>query len=166
LRMSETPASEGMGPEESMGSSRSHHRNRKLVIIGAIALVLVAGTALAGSLTSGSRSGAATTVGSGDSCFIVQDVTWNDGTTDPEMTWQAATDAASAKGFRLPTMDELRAMLTQRASLNVNGNYWSSESKSANMAYHMDLSAAGDGEIVYLVKDGTLHVRPVVDCSS
>lgn len=161
--MSETPASEGMGPEEPMGSSRQRHRNRNLVIIGAIALVLVAGTTLVGSLTSGGRSGTVTSIGSGDSCFVVQEVSWNGGTVDPEMTWENASDAAAANGGRLPTIAELEAMLANRSGLNVNGNYWSSET-DGKFAYHMDLSAGGTGEIVNLVKDGTLHVRPVGNC--
>ncbi len=161
--MSETPNSAGNGPDEPVGSSRQRHRNRNLVIIGAIALVLVAGTTLVGSLTSGGRSGTVTSIGTGDSCFVVQKVSWNGGTVDPEMTWENASDAAAANGGRLPTIAELEAMLANRSGLNVSGNYWSSET-DGQFAYHMDLSAGGTGEKVNLVKNGTLHVRPVGNC--
>ena len=56
--MNETPSNTGMGPDEPVGSSRSGHRNRNIVILGGLALVLVAGVILAGVIPTGDRAGA------------------------------------------------------------------------------------------------------------
>ena len=59
--MSETPASTGMGPDEPVGSTRSGHRSRNMVILGGLALVLVAGVILAGVIPTGDRAGTTAT---------------------------------------------------------------------------------------------------------
>jgi hypothetical protein len=61
FHISETPASKGMGPDEPVGSSRSGHRNRNMIILGGLALVLVAGVVFAGVIPSGDRAGTTTT---------------------------------------------------------------------------------------------------------
>jgi hypothetical protein len=50
-----------MGPDEPVGSSRSHHRNRNLIIVGGLALVLVAGVVFVGVNPTGDRAGTAVT---------------------------------------------------------------------------------------------------------
>ncbi|MCX6459146.1 MAG: hypothetical protein NTZ03_02435 [Actinobacteria bacterium] len=56
--MSATPHDNDMGPDAPITSTRSHRRTRNLTIIGALALVLVAGAVLVGVRTTGARSGA------------------------------------------------------------------------------------------------------------
>ena len=58
--MNETPSNTGMGPDEPVGSSRSGHRSRNMVILGGLALVLVAGVILAGVIPTGDRAGTTT----------------------------------------------------------------------------------------------------------
>lgn len=55
--MSETPTSTGMGPDEPVGSTRSGHRSRNMIILVGLALMLVAGVILAGVLVTGDRAG-------------------------------------------------------------------------------------------------------------
>ena len=55
--MSATPPDSDMGPDAPTTSTRSHRRTRNLTIIGALALVLVAGAVLVGVRTTGARSG-------------------------------------------------------------------------------------------------------------
>lgn len=59
--MNETIGGAGMGPEEPVVSSRSGHRNRNVLMLGGLALVLVAGVALAGVFPTGDRAGTTTT---------------------------------------------------------------------------------------------------------
>ena len=58
--MSEAPAGTGMGPDEPVGSTRSNHRSRNMIIWGGLALVLVAGVILAGVIPTGDRAGTTT----------------------------------------------------------------------------------------------------------
>ena len=46
-----------MGPDEPVGSTRSNHRSRNMIIWGGLALVLVAGVILAGVIPTGDRAG-------------------------------------------------------------------------------------------------------------
>ena len=50
-----------MGPDEPVGSKRSGQRNRNIVILGGLALVLVAGVILAGVFPTGDRAGTTAT---------------------------------------------------------------------------------------------------------
>lgn len=59
--MTVTPPSTGMGPEVPATTTRSTRRTRRLTIIGALALALVAGAVLVGVGTTGARSGASYT---------------------------------------------------------------------------------------------------------
>ena len=56
--MTATPNDTGMGPEAPATTTRSSRRTRRLAIVGALALVLVAGAVLVGVKTTGARSGA------------------------------------------------------------------------------------------------------------
>jgi hypothetical protein len=56
--MTETPTDTGMGSDIPPTSTRSTRRTRRLAIIGALALVLVAGVVVIGLRAEGSRSGA------------------------------------------------------------------------------------------------------------
>jgi len=56
--MTDTPLDTGMGPDVPATTTRSTRRTRRLAIIGALALVLIAGTVLVGAQVTGSRSGA------------------------------------------------------------------------------------------------------------
>jgi len=49
-----------MGPDEPVGSTRSNHRSRNMIIWGGLALVLVAGVILAGVIPTGDRAGTTT----------------------------------------------------------------------------------------------------------
>jgi len=49
-----------MGPDEPVGSKRSGQRNRYIVILGGLAVVLVAGVILAGVIPTGDRAGSTT----------------------------------------------------------------------------------------------------------
>jgi len=88
-----------MGPDESVGSSRSGHRSRNMVILGGLALVLVAGVILAGVIPTGDRAGttatepsASATPGATPSATATDDPT-DDPTTDPSVSPSAtATD--------------------------------------------------------------------------
>jgi hypothetical protein len=55
--MTATPPDTGMGPETPFVTTRSIRRTRRLTIVGALALVLVAGAVLVGVTTTGARSG-------------------------------------------------------------------------------------------------------------
>jgi len=82
--VNETPSNTGMGPDESVGSSRSGHRSRNMVILGGLALVLVAGVILAGVIPTGDRAGTTATEPSASatpSATATDDPT-NDPTTD------------------------------------------------------------------------------------
>ena len=72
--MTDTQPDTGMGPETPATSTRSNRRTRRLAIIGALALVLVAGAVLVGVKTTGGRSGATYTVGAtcanGGTCVV------------------------------------------------------------------------------------------------
>ncbi len=59
--MAETPPDTSMGPETPATTARSSRRTRRVAIIGALALVLVAGAVLVGAQVTGSRAGATTT---------------------------------------------------------------------------------------------------------
>ena len=59
--MTATPPENGMGPEAPVATARSARRTRRLAIIGALALVLVAGAVLVGVTATGSRSGTLST---------------------------------------------------------------------------------------------------------
>ena len=50
-----------MGPDSPVGSTRSNHRSRNIVILGGLALVLVAGVILAGVFPTGDRAGTTAT---------------------------------------------------------------------------------------------------------
>ncbi len=67
--MSATPPDNDMGPDAPTTSTRSHRRTRNLTIIGALALVLVAGAVLVGVRTTGARSGALT-CSAGGACLV------------------------------------------------------------------------------------------------
>ncbi|MCX6460627.1 MAG: hypothetical protein NTZ03_09995 [Actinobacteria bacterium] len=56
--MTETSSDNDMGPDTPASPARSTRRTRRLAIIGALALVLVAGAVLVGVKTTGARSGA------------------------------------------------------------------------------------------------------------
>ncbi|MEI6372800.1 MAG: hypothetical protein WCP26_03370 [Actinomycetes bacterium] len=59
--MNPTPADEGIAPEapsDASPSTRSKRRTRRLSIIGALALILIAGAVLVGIKSTGARSGA------------------------------------------------------------------------------------------------------------
>jgi len=58
--VNETPSNTGMGPDEPVGSKRSGQRNRYIVILGGLAVVLVAGVILAGVIPTGDRAGSTT----------------------------------------------------------------------------------------------------------
>jgi hypothetical protein len=58
----EIPSNTGMGPDEPVGSTRSGHRSRNMVILGGLALVLVAGVILAVMFPTGDRAGTTATV--------------------------------------------------------------------------------------------------------
>ena len=97
--MNETPSNTGMGPDEPVGSTRSNHRSRNMVIFGGLALVLVAGVILAGVIPTGDRAGttatdpsASATPGATPSATATDDPT-DDPTTDPSVSPSAtATD--------------------------------------------------------------------------
>jgi len=59
--MTATPPDTGMGPATPSVSTRSTRRTRRLAIVGALALVLVAGAVLVGVTTTGARSGTLST---------------------------------------------------------------------------------------------------------
>ena len=59
--MTATPPDTGMGPETPASTTRSTRSTRRLAIIGALAIALVAGAALVGVRTTGARSGASYT---------------------------------------------------------------------------------------------------------
>ena len=59
--MTAIPNDTGMGPEAPATATRSIRRTRRLAIVGALALVLVAGAVLVGVKTTGARSGATAT---------------------------------------------------------------------------------------------------------
>ena len=61
--MADTPPDTGMGPDIPTTASRSTRRTRRLAIIGALALVLVAGAVLVGVKSTGARSGTLNTNG-------------------------------------------------------------------------------------------------------
>ena len=55
--MADTSSDAGMGPDVPATTTRSTRRTRRLAIIGAVALVVVAGAVLGGAQVTGSRSG-------------------------------------------------------------------------------------------------------------
>ena len=59
--VNESSSNTGMGLDEPVGSSRSGHHSRNMVILGGLALVLVAGVILAGVIPTGDRAGTTTT---------------------------------------------------------------------------------------------------------
>ena len=58
--MTDTAPDTGMGPEPPATAASSTRRTRRLAIVGALALVLVAGAVLVGVKTTGARSGSLT----------------------------------------------------------------------------------------------------------
>jgi len=69
--MTDTPNSTGMGTDEPTGN-RSTRRTRRLAIVGALALVLVAGAVLVGVKTTGARSGALSSTNATVTCAFVE----------------------------------------------------------------------------------------------
>ena len=59
--MTDAPNDTGMGSDVPATTTRSTRRTRRLTVIGALALVLVAGAVLVGAKASGARSGATVT---------------------------------------------------------------------------------------------------------
>ena len=100
--MSETPPDTGMGPDEPAASPRSARRNRRLAIVGALALVLVAGAVLVGVTTSGSRSGTlaatATRVNASMSCMRSLD---SNNYPNVYLDWTIPTGTARGTTFRV-----------------------------------------------------------------
>ena len=66
--MTDAPNDTGMGSDVPATTTRSTRRTRRLTVIGALALVLVAGAVLMGAKASGARSGAYTQVLIGVKC--------------------------------------------------------------------------------------------------
>ena len=72
--MADTSSDTGMGPDVPTTTARSTRRTRRMAIIGALALVIVAGAVLVGVKTTGARSGAISTAAINkssvhDSCY-------------------------------------------------------------------------------------------------
>ncbi|MCH9677296.1 MAG: hypothetical protein K0U30_06715 [Actinomycetia bacterium] len=111
--MNETPSNTGMGPDEPVGSKRSGQRNRNIVILGGLALVLVAGVILAGVIPTGDRAGttatdpsASATPGATPSATATDDPT-DDPTTDPSASPSStATDDPTEEPVAVTTCAE------------------------------------------------------------
>lgn len=124
--MSETPPDTGMGPDEPAASPRSARRNRRLAVVGALALVLVAGAVLVGVTTSGSRSGtlaaAAARVSTSMSCSRSLDSNNNESVF---LSWTIPPGTARGTTFRvfLKTTTPTYADTTARASREYTATY-------------------------------------------
>ena len=68
--MNETPSNTGMGPDEPVGSSHSNHRNRNMIMLGGLALVLVAGVVFAGVIPTGDRAGTIKSCTDSSTCAV------------------------------------------------------------------------------------------------
>ena len=91
--MNETPSNTGMGPDEPVGSKRSGQRNRNIVILGGLALVLVAGVILAGVFPTGDRAG---TTATDPSASATPSETATDDPTDDPTTDPSASSSSTA----------------------------------------------------------------------
>ena len=107
--MNETPSNTGMGPDEPVGSSRSGHRSRNMVILGGLALVLVAGVILAGVFPTGDRAGTTATDPSASATpsATATDDPIDDPTTDPSASPSStATDDPTEEPVEAATCAE------------------------------------------------------------
>ena len=124
--MSETPPDTGVGPDEPAATPRSARRNRRLAIVGALALVLGSGTVLLGITTSGSRSGtlatAATRVNASMSCMRSLD---SNNYPNVYLDWTIPTGTARGTTFRVfvKTSTPTYADTTARASKEYTSSY-------------------------------------------
>jgi len=100
--VNETPSNTGMGPDEPVGSKRSGQRNRNIVILGGLALVLVAGVILAGVFPTGDRAG---TTATDPSASATPSATATDDPTDDPTTDPSASATPSATATDDPTDD-------------------------------------------------------------
>jgi len=104
--MTATPPDTGMGPATPAVSTRSTRRTRRLAIVGALALVLVAGAVLVGVTTTGARSGllssTATKVNTGLYCFRSYNADYSGDTGDPTvwLAWKLPSDAPDNTIYR------------------------------------------------------------------
>ncbi|MEI6372562.1 MAG: hypothetical protein WCP26_02160 [Actinomycetes bacterium] len=70
--MTDSSDDRGMGTDEPATANRSTRRTRRLAIVGALALVLVAGAVLVGVKTTGARSGALSSTNATVTCAFVE----------------------------------------------------------------------------------------------
>ena len=103
--MSETPTSKGMGPDEPVGSTRSGFRSRYIVILGGLAVVLVAGVILAGVIPTGDRAGSTTSDPSPSASATVEETASESAspTVSEEQSADATTDASSTDASPTPS---------------------------------------------------------------
>ena len=95
--MNETPSNTGMGPDEPVGSKRSGQRNRYIVILGGLAVVLVAGVILAGVIPTGDRAGTTATEPSASATpGATPSATATDDPTDDPTTDSSASPSSTA----------------------------------------------------------------------
>ena len=104
--MTATPPETGMGPEAPMATARSARRTRRLAIIGALALVLVAGAVLVGVTATGPRSGTlatqATKVSTSLYCFRSYNAEYAGDTSTPAvwLAWKFPAGTPSTTTYR------------------------------------------------------------------
>ena len=103
--MSETPTSKGMGPDEPVGSTRSGFRSRYIVILGGLAVVLVAGVILAGVIPTGDRAGSTASNPSPSASATVEETASESAspTVSEEQSADATTDASSTDASPTPS---------------------------------------------------------------
>jgi len=103
--VNETPSNTGMGPDEPVGSKRSGQRNRYIVILGGLAVVLVAGVILAGVIPTGDRAGSTTSDPSPSASATVEETASESAspTVSEEQSADATTDASSTDASPTPS---------------------------------------------------------------
>ena len=94
-----------MGPDEPVGSTRSGFRSRYIVILGGLAVVLVAGVILAGVIPTGDRAGSTTSDPSPSASATVEETASESAspTVSEEQSADATTDASSTDASPTPS---------------------------------------------------------------
>jgi len=121
--MTATPPGTGMGPENPVTSTRSAKRTRRMIVVGALALVLVAGAVLVGVRTAGTRSGAlssaAVNVNTGLHCSRDYNAEYSGDTSNPDvwLIWNIPAGSPGSTVYRAYQRTGTKPAFTYSAEL-------------------------------------------------
>ena len=143
---------------ETPTATRSTRRTRRLVIVGAVALVLVAGAVVVGVTTTGSRSGTVSTVATKDDSVVLTctRVNWGGG---DNMTIQLDWTALPA-GSSTPSVWERSGVspnVTYNPNVGRNVTWWPNTTQPSRVTFWVNAanSYAGRTEVITWKPAGT-----------